>query len=96
MVHEQLINQVRAAFEDGASAATKAQAAQACRMLLTVLEPSGAAAPPPKASAPPDPVGTLLDAFIARYAHLLPADRHKGPGLDIPIIPLPPSIKTPR
>lgn len=100
MIHEQLISQVRAAFEDGASAESRTAAAQACRMLLSVLEPGAATQSPPNATprpaAPADPLGLVLDAFIAKHAHLLPADRPKSHGLDIPIIPLPTSIKTPR
>ena len=97
-VHEQLLDQVRAAFDPGASAATRHTGVQACRMILAVLDPgastAGTGAPmPPPASAPPvDPLGAVLDGIIARYGHLLPNDPTRPPSMPIPIIAIPPHL----
>ncbi len=99
-VHEQLIDQVRAAFEPGATAPTKQAAAQACRMMLSVLDPgaatNSASSPPPPAnsatSPPPDPLGAVLDGIIGRYKHLLPDDPTRPPPMPIPIIAIPPNL----
>jgi hypothetical protein len=96
-VHEQLIDQVRAAFEPGASTATKQAAAQACRMMLSVLDPGAPAASSPS-SAPaagasaPDPLGAVLDGIIGRYKHLLPDDPTRPTTMPIPIIAIPPNL----
>ena len=97
-VHEQLIDQVRAAFEPGANAATKQAAAQACRMMLSVLDPGGAAPSSPPSSPPaagasaPDPLGAVLDGIIGRYKHLLPDDPSRPQSMPIPIIAIPPNL----
>jgi len=95
-VHEQLLDQVRAAFEPDATAAAKQSAAQACRMMLAVLDPTAAASsatssPPPAAA--PDPLGAIVDGLVKRYGHLLPADDPtRPPSMPIPIIAIPPNL----
>jgi hypothetical protein len=95
-VHEQLLDQVRAAFEPGASTATKQTAAQACRMLLAVLDPTTAASspssPPAAGASAPDPLGAVLDSIIGRYRHLIPDDPSRPPPMRIPIIAIPPNL----
>jgi len=96
-VHEQLIDQVRAAFEPGANTATKQTAAQACRMMLSVLDPGGAASSPPSSppaagASAPDPLGAVLDSIIGRYKHLLPDDPTRPTTMPIPIIAIPPNL----
>lgn len=98
-VTDQLLDQVRAAFEPGAPLATKQTAAQACRMMLAVLDPGGAPSSAPSSpssaaagASAPDPLGALLDGIIGRYKHLIPDDPTRPATMPIPIIAIPPTL----
>ncbi len=75
-----LIDAIRAAVVDGATANQKAAGAQACRTIMTALEAevgkpialAGAPTPSPLAGVSPD---QALDLLIARLSAMVPAER---------------------
>ena len=94
MTPETLIESIRSAIAEGASAEARAAGADACRALLTVLgaqpgEPIVPATPIPQAPNPPIaaivaairgvPREQLMDLLIAKLRTLVPAD-HATPG----------------
>lgn len=98
---EELIEKIRQAFSATATADTRHQGAEACRLLLMALgtppgqpfqEGAPQASPPPS---PPsvggatalDPVGAFLDAVIAKYSDRIPPGR-RAPVLSIPFVDL--------
>jgi hypothetical protein len=97
-MHEQLLDQVRAAFEPGAPVATRQLAAQACRMMLAVLDPTAAASSAPASSPPPaapsSPFDALLDGLVARFAPHLPTNdpSRPPPTMSIPIVAIPTNL----
>ena len=103
-MHE-LLESIRAAIVEGATADHKAAGAQACRTILTALEAEvgrpltipGAPMPGPLSGIDPT---HALDLLIARLRSVLPAERTddratqaKHPsGLRIPIVGPPPGV----
>ena len=100
-MHE-LIEVIRAAVAEDATAEAKVAGAQACRTILAALEPEGeppAAAQP--VAAPGNPLAALagldldraLDLVIARLRAALPEERRVGlgerPGMRIQLVPVP-------
>ena len=103
-MHE-LLESIRAAIVEGATADHKAAGAQACRTILTALEAEigrpltmpGAPMPGPLSGIDPT---QALDLLIARLRSVLPAERaekraieaKESPGLRIPIVGPPPGV----
>jgi hypothetical protein len=103
-MHE-LLESIRAAIVQGATADHKAAGAQACRTILTALEAEvgrplmmpGAPMPGPLAGIDPT---HALDLLIARLQSVLPAERtdaraiqtKESPGLRIPMVGPPPGV----
>ncbi len=101
-MHE-LIETIRAAVVEDATAEAKAAGAQACRAILAILEPE----PGPPAAAhsvaeqPANPLTALagldidraLDLVIARLRAALPEDKRAAlgerPGMRIQLVPVP-------
>jgi hypothetical protein len=101
-MHE-LIEVIRAAVAEDATAEVKAAGAQACRTILAALEPE----PEPPAAAqavagpPANPLAALagldidraLDLVIARLRAALPEDKRAAlgerPGMRIQLVPVP-------
>ncbi len=81
---EQMIDSIRVAIADGATAEQKAAGAQACRTIMTALEAevgkpialAGAPTPGPLAGVSPD---QALDLLIARLSAMVPAERAGEP-----------------
>jgi hypothetical protein len=108
---QELIEAIRVAVADGATADQKARGAQACRTILTALdtEPgkplSVGTAPAPHPLANIDP-GQALDLLIAKLTAALPAQDKasstaapaaSNPGLRIAFVPPPPrNLRGPR
>ena len=102
---EQLLESIRAAVAENASAEQKNTGAQACRAILAALEAEAgrplafAGAPPPTALAGIDPT-QALDLLIARLQAALPADEGEKaavpaphrPGLRISMVSPPPGV----
>lgn len=80
---DQMIETIRAAVADGATAEQKTSGAQACRTILTALEAevgkaivlAGAPAPSPLAGISAD---QALDLVIARLRAMMPAEHNSG------------------
>ena len=101
-MHE-LIEVIRLAVAEDATAEAKAAGAQACRTILAALEPDAAPPAPaqPVAAPPPHPLAALagldldraLDLVIARLRAALPEDRRvalgERPGMRIQLVPVP-------
>ncbi len=81
---EAMIEAIRAAVADGATADRKIAGAQACRTILTALEAevgkpialAGAPAPSPLATIPPE---HALDLLIAKLSAMVPPERTAEP-----------------
>ncbi|MBI4509497.1 MAG: hypothetical protein HY698_07655 [Deltaproteobacteria bacterium] len=86
---EDAVNKIRAAFEPGADAATKAEAAATLRAVLAVLDASpGGAAVLPAASATPGE--DILGAILEKIRRLAPdGAKLDVPRLSIPLVSLP-------
>ena len=99
----QLLEAIRAAVADDATADQKTNGAQACRTLLAALEaeagkplPAPGGLPPVSPLANIDP-GQALDLLIARLRAALPANEAKAParpatGPRIPMVGPPPGV----
>ena len=102
---EQLLESIRAAVAENASAEQKSAGAQACRAILTALEAEAgkplafAGAPPPAALSGIDPT-QALDLLIARLRAALPSAEGEKPatlapdrpGLRISMVSPPPGV----
>ena len=103
---EQLLESIRAAVAENASAGQKSAGAQACRAILTALEAEAgkplafAGAPPPAALSGIDPT-QALDLLIARLRAALPSAEGEKPattlapdrpGLRISMVSPPPGV----
>jgi hypothetical protein len=102
----ELLESIRAAIVEGATADHKAAGAQACRTILTALEAEvgrplttpGAPLPGPLSGIDPT---QALDLLIARLRSVLPVERtddraaaaKESPGLRIPIVGPPPGVR---
>ena|ERR1700689_574343 len=100
-MNDNLIDSIRAAVADGATAEARIAGVAACRTILTVLEPSGTA-PSTAPQTPAIPVAAiaaalrntspdqLLDLAIMKLRSLVPADALPAttPRLNIPLIPI--------
>lgn len=106
---EQLLESIRAAVADNASAEQKSAGAQACRAILAALEaeagrPLAFAAPPPPSSLSGIDPTQALDLLIGRLRAALPAgEAEKTPapapdraGLRISMVSPPPGVPRKR
>jgi len=95
---DELIDVIRAAVADGATADQKAQGAAACRAILAALGAEvgkpiampGAPAPSPLAGIDP---GQAIDLLIAKLSSMLPKEEGKAPTATAPPTPARPPMR---
>lgn len=99
---EDLINSIRAAVADGASAEARAAGIAACRTLLNALDAKPGEPLGPTATTPTSPIAAmamalrgvppdqLLDLLIAKLRSIVPANAHPASrGIHIPLARIP-------